>query len=122
VAAGAKLPEGLIIDGQSFAPQIKGEKGKPREWVYVELNGKSYVRDARYKLTNSGELFDMKEAPFNEIPIPKESSDTEVTAARKRLREILDKHPAKAVTAPDKDKGKKRKKKKEKAEKKNRSQ
>ena len=53
--AGAKLPEGVTLDSHSFAPQIRGEKGTPRDWVYVELNGKSYVRDARFKLTNGGE-------------------------------------------------------------------
>src|SRR5262249_55772306 len=34
---GAKLPAAVTLDGHSFAPQIKGQKGKPREWVYVEL-------------------------------------------------------------------------------------
>jgi arylsulfatase A len=29
--AGAKLPEGHKLDGQSFAPQLRGEKGHPRE-------------------------------------------------------------------------------------------
>ncbi len=105
---GAKLPEGVTIDGQSFASQLKGEKGKPREWVYVELNGKSYVRNSRYKLTNSGEMFDMKEAPFNEIPVAKDSTDPEIIAARKRLQEILDAHPA----APAETEGKPKKKKK----------
>lgn len=90
---GAALPAGLTIDGQSFAPQIKGEKGQPREWVYVELNGKSYVRNGRYKLTNDGGLFDLKDAPFREIPVPGDTTDAEAVAARQRLREILDQHP-----------------------------
>src|SRR4029453_18039967 len=55
--AGAEMPEGVKIDGQSFAPQIQGKKGTPRDWVYVELNGKSYVRDSKYKLTARGEMF-----------------------------------------------------------------
>jgi len=91
---GASLPPGVTIDGQSFAPQIKGEKGKPREWVYVELNGKSYVRNARFKFTNSGDLFDLKDAPFNEVPVPAESTEVEAVAARTRLQKILDQHPA----------------------------
>jgi arylsulfatase A len=33
-AAGAPLPEGLKIDGRSFWPQLKGEKGTPRDWRY----------------------------------------------------------------------------------------
>ena len=61
---GAPLPEGVKLDSHSFAAQIKGEKGTPREWVYVELNGASYARDARFKLTNGGELFDLSQAAF----------------------------------------------------------
>ena len=104
--AGAKLPEGVVLDGQSFAPQIRGLTGKPREWVYVEHNGRSYVRNARWKLTNNGEFFDMKEAPFNEIPVPESTTDNEAIAGRKRLKEILDKLP----TAPSIDSGEKKKK------------
>ncbi len=91
---GAKLPEGATLDSHSFAPQIKGEIGKPRDWVYVELNGKSYVRDARFKLTNSGELFDMTGAPYKEIGIPANSTDKAAVAAREKLQEILNQHPA----------------------------
>lgn len=87
---GAKLPDGVTIDSHSFAPQIKGEKGAPRDWVYVELNGKSYVRDARYKLTNAGELFDLKDAPFKETFVPANSTDATVLAERNKLQGILD--------------------------------
>ncbi|MSU59383.1 MAG: hypothetical protein EXS35_14630 [Pedosphaera sp.] len=93
---GAKLPDGVKLDSHSFAPQIKGEKGTPREWFYVELNGKSYVRDARYKLTNGGELFDLSEAPFKEISVAKNAASTDAIAARKKLQEILDQHPTAA--------------------------
>lgn len=88
--AGAELPKGVTIDGRSFAPQLKGQPGKPREWVYVELNGRRYVRTARWKLDNSGELFDMKEAPFNEIAVAADSTEPEAVAARKRLLETLE--------------------------------
>ncbi|MHB9028871.1 MAG: sulfatase-like hydrolase/transferase [Candidatus Latescibacterota bacterium] len=91
---GAKLPEGIPIDGVSFASQIRGGNGTPREWVYVELNGKSYVRNAGWKLTNSGELFDMKNAPFDEIPVPTDTTDPQAIAGRKFLQKILDEHPA----------------------------
>ena len=89
--AGAKLPEGVVIDGHSLAPQFKGQKGTPREWVYVELNGKWYVRDSRYKLDRGGELFDMKEAPFVEQLVAADTKDADAIAARKRLQAVLDK-------------------------------
>lgn len=88
---GAKLPEGVTIDGHSILPQIKGQKGKPREWLYVELNGKWYARNAGYKLNSAGQLFDLKDAPFAEAPVPADTKDAKAIAARKRLQEVLDK-------------------------------
>jgi arylsulfatase A len=91
---GAALPDGVKIDSRSFAAQIRGEKGTPREWVYVELGGRSYVRDARYKLTNRGELFDLKNAPFEEIALSGDAAGPDALAAKKRLQAVLDAHPA----------------------------
>ena len=97
---GAALPANTIIDGHSFAPQIRGEKGTPRDWVYVELGGKSYARNAGFKLTNHSELFDMSNAPFKEIPVPADTADAKAIAARISLQQILDQHPAKTDAAP----------------------
>jgi arylsulfatase A len=96
---GASLPEGVKLDSHSFAAQIKGEKGTPRDWVYVELNGKSYARDARYKLTNKGDLFDLSEAPFKEIAVAGDTSDASAVSARKRLQAVLEDHPT-ALAGP----------------------
>jgi arylsulfatase A len=98
---GAKLPNGLTLDSHSFAPQIKGERGTPRQWVYVELNGRSYVRDARFKLTNRGELFDLSQAPFKEVLIAPKTASPEAVAARKHLRAILEQHPTATGAKPD---------------------
>jgi arylsulfatase A len=92
--AGAPLPNGITLDSHSFAPQIKGETGTPRQWVYVELNGRSYVRDARFKLSNLGELFDLSDAPYREILVPEGATDAAAVAARKQLQAILDQHRA----------------------------
>jgi arylsulfatase A len=92
--AGAPLPKGVTLDSHSFAAQIKGGSGTPRQWIYVELNGRSYVRDARFKLTNRGELFDLSEAPYREIRVPEGTTDEAALAARRRLQAILDQHPA----------------------------
>jgi len=112
----AALPAGVTLDSRSFAAQIKGAQGQPREWIYVELNGRSYVRNARYKLTNGGELFDLKEAPFVETPVPADTTDADAIAARKRLKEILDQLPtAPANASADKKQRKKQNRKKNKA-------
>ncbi len=91
---GAALPEKVTIDGVSFAPRIRGQPGKPRDWVYVEMEGQSYVRDSRWKLTSDGRFLDMKEGLFVETPVPDNSTDTAALAARKKLAEILKAHPA----------------------------
>ena len=106
---GAKLPEGVKIDSRSIAPQLKGEKGTPRDWVYVELNGKSYVRDSRYKLTNNGEFFDLKNAPFEEALVPPGTTDADELASKKQLQAVLDDHPT-ASSSGIKKKNKKSKK------------
>ncbi len=98
---GAKLPAGVTIDGHSFAPQISGKKGVPRDWIYVELSGKSYARNAGFKLTNRGELFDMSDAPFKEIPIVANTTNADAAAARATLQKVLDEHQAAPVTAND---------------------
>lgn len=113
---GATLPEGVTLDGHSFAPQLKGQPGTPREWVYVELDGKKYVRTDRWKLNNDGEVFDMKEAPFKEIAVAKDTTDADAVAARAHLQEVLNglvnknAAPDKAEPAPEK-KGKRARKK-----------
>lgn len=103
---GAELPDGVTMDGHSFAPQLLGKKGTPRDWVYVELSGKSYVRNAGFKLTNHGELFDMSEAPFKEIPVAAGTTNAAAVTSRAALQKVLDQHPAAPSVAKD---GKKKK-------------
>ncbi|MBM3884052.1 MAG: hypothetical protein FJ387_30830 [Verrucomicrobia bacterium] len=111
---GAKMPEGVTFDSRSFAPQLRGEKGTPRDWIFAQLGGKWYVREQGFKLTESGELFDMSDAPFMEKPVPADSASDEAKAARARLQAVLDKlSPATGKGASDdpKKKGKAGKKK-----------
>lgn len=86
--AGAKLPAGVKIDGHSFAAAIKGEQGTPRDWVYVQLGEKRYVRTAGWKLNNDGEFFDMHDAPFEQIAVKEPTGDAK--AARDKLQAVLD--------------------------------
>jgi arylsulfatase A len=32
-AAGVAVPAEMKVDGRSFLPQLRGEKGTPREWI-----------------------------------------------------------------------------------------
>ena len=88
--AGVKLPEKTVIDGRSFAAQLRGEKGHPREWIFNQLAKMWYVREAAWKLNQAGELFDMSDAPFAEKLVAADSKDPAALAARKRLQAALD--------------------------------
>jgi arylsulfatase A-like enzyme len=87
--AGAKLPNGVTLDGKSFANQIMGKNGPQRDWIFVELGNKWYVRDNQWKLNNNNELFDMSNAPFEEKLIDDSNKTPESTAAFKKLSGIL---------------------------------
>lgn len=100
---GASLPEGVKLDGHSFAPQLRGEKGTPRDWFFAQAHDNFYVREQGFKLTNRGELFGMKDAPFVEVRISSDTTAIAATAARKRLQAVLDKlSPATGKTDADK--------------------
>jgi len=101
---GAKLPDHFTYDGQSFAPQLRGEPGHPRDLAYVQLGAKWYVCNHDYKLNENAELFDMSDAPFVEKPVAP-AADTEASkAARQHLSTILkDLNPAAGKTDPGAD-------------------
>jgi len=91
---GASPSEGMILDGQSFLPQLQGRKGKPREWIFCHYDPKwlgrkeavRFVRDKRWKLYDNGDLFDVPADTLEQNPNP---SGSEAASARKRLRAIL---------------------------------
>lgn len=112
---GAKLPEGVKIDGISLAPQLRGEKGTPREWAYVQLGPHWFVREQGWKLNEMGELFDMSDAPFVEKAVAPDADTEASKAARARLTAVLaELNPAAGKTDGRGD-GKAGKKKKKKA-------
>jgi arylsulfatase A-like enzyme len=114
---GARLPEGVTLDGKSIAPVLLGQaKDGPREWIMAMGGGvakyvnnrvvpaKPYaprvIRDKRYKLwiNEKGEtikVYDLKSDPFEEKNLLS-SDDAELTAARKKLE-------AAVATFPEKD-------------------
>ncbi|MFC1596446.1 sulfatase-like hydrolase/transferase [Planctomycetota bacterium] len=88
--AKAKLPQGQLADGQSFAPRLLGSSGRPRTFVYCE-RGKSYwVRSQRWKLYNDGRLFDMEADSEEKKPIRPDDDTSDSAAARSKLQEPLD--------------------------------
>ena len=87
--AGAKLPAGKIIDGHSFLPAVRGQRGTPREWIFIELARMWYVADQKWKLNEKGELFDLSDAPWAEQLVAADTKDTAAIAARRHLQAAL---------------------------------
>jgi len=95
--ANTTLPEGAIIDGRSFLPQLRGQIGNPRDWIFCHYDPKwgkwklkRCVRDKRWKLYHTGELFDVQADPLEENPIRPGQDNKQAAAARKRLQAVLD--------------------------------
>jgi arylsulfatase A-like enzyme len=87
--AGAKLPQGITFDGRSFAPQLRGETGTPREWVFVQLGNRWFVRSDGWKLNSIGELFDMQDAPWSERLVLDGAKLLAAAAAQSRLQAVV---------------------------------
>ena len=87
---GAQLPVGAKIDGQSFAPQLFGKKGKPREWVFTQLGHKRFARNDRYLLHDDGRIYDIPNDLFEANDLAA-SGKPEIVAVKKQLQAVLDK-------------------------------
>jgi arylsulfatase A len=58
--AEASRPE-AASDGRSFAPQMRGEQGDPRDWVFVQLHKKWFLRNHTHQLHEDGTLVDVRD-------------------------------------------------------------
>jgi arylsulfatase A len=86
---GARLPE-ANIHGRSFAPQLLGKPGHPREWVHIQNGGNRQIRGSDYMLNNKDELRRVVEL-WEDPARPNEKRDPEKeAAARKSLQSALD--------------------------------
>jgi arylsulfatase A-like enzyme len=112
--AGAKLPKDRIIDGQSFAPLLRGQKGPTREWIYSYLGDRQILRTKRWLLEDNGpghpgRFFDCGDSRdgtgYKDVT---DSTDPEVLAAKKRFEEILADKPLPVVKDKQSDRKKKR--------------
>jgi arylsulfatase A len=84
--AGAPLPKDKVLDGVSFAPQLRGQKGTPREWIFTQYQDQWFVRDQRRKLYNDGRLVDTSDYPFTEKELPADAEPD----LRRKFQKIAD--------------------------------
>jgi arylsulfatase A len=79
------MPEGVTIDGRSFAPRLMGQSQRERAWVYMELGRRKAIRDQRYKLYGDGSFYDLKKDPHEQTALGK-NADAAALVARARLK------------------------------------
>ncbi len=87
--ANATLPKDRVIDGHSFFNQIKGIESKSRNWVYVQWEDSSWIRNQKWKLYDNGNLFNMKKDPTEKYPITIDSVNDESSRVRQYLKSEL---------------------------------
>lgn len=101
-AAGKPLPVDHKLDGISFYPKLIGndKSGESRESIYCFYDPRPgwdkdrfrlhvSARDRRWKLYNTGDLFDIENDILEEKPITKANDTAETSKIRQRLAKVI---------------------------------
>jgi hypothetical protein len=98
-AAQVPVPPELKVEGRSFLPQLRGEKGNPKDALYVWYNPDGgaaakheFAHDARYKLYADGRFFDTVSDDREKTPLKESNLSTEAKASHARLKALLVSH------------------------------
>lgn len=99
-AAGVVKPAELELDGRSFLPQARGEKGAPRDWIYAwysprqsaDTTVREFAFNQNFKLYRTGEFFDLRQDAAEERPAKVAELNGEAAGAAKLLQAALDKY------------------------------
>jgi arylsulfatase A len=104
--ADVKIPASLTIDGRSFAPQLMGEAGKPRDWIYMwyAKDGgpkaqSEFAMSKSLKVYSDGRVFDLRNDPFEQKALKKSDLQGDDVAAVGILQAAIDQY---ANARPDK--------------------
>jgi len=85
---GAPLPTERI-HGRSFAPQLFGRPGSPREWIHIQNGENRQVRNSRYMLSNTDQLRRVGELWEEPARPNADKNPTEEAQARRTLRDVF---------------------------------
>ncbi len=102
---GATMPKGIIRDGRSFLPQLRGKKGNPREWYFCYYNMRptrgskeyTFAHDGEYKLFRTGKFYNTTKDPLQKNDLAGKTLSKAAQAAKDKLQQALDSMPAKAL-------------------------
>ena len=94
--AGESSPSTVPLDGRSFLPQIRGEKGNPREWIFCHYDPKwgnrpkkRYVQNKEWKLYEDGRIFNLKTDILEENPLNRKQIHADVQEIINKFEEVL---------------------------------
>ena len=97
--ANVTVPSALKIDGRSFLPQLLGQKGRPRETMYLwyarDGGGKAtfeFAQSTAYKLYRDGKFYDLTKDPFEEKPMAVAKLSGTAAAEARKLQAVLDQY------------------------------
>jgi arylsulfatase A len=96
-AAGVPVPAQPELDGRSFWPQLRGEPGNPRRWLYswysprqnADLTAREFAYTAKHKLYRTGEFYDLTSDPLEKSPLAAGALTPEQDSAARELRAAL---------------------------------
>ena len=89
-------PQPKRVEGRSFLPQLKGEKGSPRSWTYCWYDPlwgnlgqykNQFVRNQRFKLYQDGRFFDIMNDALEQSAL---TSPSISESSRSSYQQLLD--------------------------------
>ena len=91
------------VDGRSFLPQLQGEKGNSRDWVFwhyqpywgypEKYKGSKFTRNQEYKLYSSGEMYHIPSDIHEHKNLLLKKMSGSVKKVKKELQKVLDQAP-----------------------------
>ena len=97
-ASSVKIPEPEKLDGRSFLPQLLGEKGRPRDWIYSWYSPRQgqgskvneFAFNHHYKLCRDGKFVDLAKDPDENAALSVASLTGDAAKAAQSLQTALD--------------------------------
>lgn len=94
----AGVPAPATTDGVSFLPQLRGEAGRPRGWLYcwysprqqLDLTVREFAFDREHKLYRDGRFFDLTADPDEKSPLAVAQLAGPAIEGARKLQSVLD--------------------------------
>jgi len=99
--AGQAMPTNWPTDGVSFAPQLLGGEGTPRDWAFFwydprpgwdkdKFTRSIFALDHEYKLFADGRMFDIAGEAMREVPLDLDHLSPAANRARTKLKAAIE--------------------------------